>query len=248
MSLQLIVDKLESIPEALRANYKEVDGKFRLDLDGYEDPAGLKSALEKERLAARVATKAAGAWSSIGKTPEEIQALVEANRKAEEDKLKGAGDFDKLRAQMVEQHTAALSKKDEAVVKMRGNLERYLVDAQAVAAISELNGAPALLLPHVKAAVKVVEDGDQFVTRVVDAAGNPRVNGKGEFLSIKDLVSEMRSSDVYGRAFDATGTSGGGASGGGSSVNGKTMKAEEFNALKPAQRAAVMAKGIQLID
>lgn len=50
MALQFEVDSLDSIPEGQRELYAEVDGgKFRLDLDGYEDPTGLKSALEKER-------------------------------------------------------------------------------------------------------------------------------------------------------------------------------------------------------
>lgn len=248
MPIQLIVDTLDSVPEPLRDSYKQEGEKFRLDLDGYEDPAGLKSALEKERKAARDAVRQAGAWANLGKTPEEIQTLVEAQAQADREKLTKNGEWEKLRSQILDQHKTELSKKDSDVLKMRGNLERYLVDAQAVAAISELKGAPALLLPHVKASVKVVEEGDQFVTRVVDSNGNPRVNGKGEFLSIRDLVSEMRSSDVYGRAFDATGISGGGAQNGQPGTGSKTMKREAFDALKPAQRAEAMAKGVQLID
>ena len=55
MALPLIVDSLDAIDESQRALYIETDGKFRLDIDGYEDPKGLKSALQSERDAAKTA-------------------------------------------------------------------------------------------------------------------------------------------------------------------------------------------------
>lgn len=245
MALQFVVDSLEALPEAVRPLYEQDGDKFRLQLDGYEDPAGLKSALQKEREAAKSAQKQASAWAQLGKTPEEIQQLVEAQRKAEEDKLKGSGEWDKLKAQMLEQ-TAKEREQLEGKLKSKdAAIERHLIDSQAVAAISEMKGVPALLLPHVKAAVRVVDDNGEYVTRVVDAQGNPRVNGKGEFLSIKDLVSEMRQSEVFGRAFEPTGTTGSGAQGGAASGS-KRMTQAAFDALPPKQRAAKMAEGFEI--
>lgn len=55
MPLPFIVDSIESIEESQRTLYVEADGKFRLDIDGYEDPKGLKSALQSERDAAKTA-------------------------------------------------------------------------------------------------------------------------------------------------------------------------------------------------
>ncbi|WP_129141526.1 hypothetical protein [Modicisalibacter coralii] len=50
MALQFEVDSLDGVPEALQDQYTETDnGTFRLAVDGYEDPSGLKTALEKER-------------------------------------------------------------------------------------------------------------------------------------------------------------------------------------------------------
>ena len=249
MSLKLTVDTLDDVPENLRSLYSESDGKFRLAVDGLEDTAGLKSALQKEREAARTAEKQSKAWMALGKTPEEIAALVDAQRKAEEDRALKGGEFDKLKAQMNEQHKAELAKKDSAVVAMRAQLERHLVDAQATTAITDLKGVPTLLLPHVKAAVKVVEDGDNFAVRVVDANGNPRVNGKGDFLSIRDLVDEMRQNEVFGRAFEPTGATGSGAGGsGGAGVGGKTMTRSHFETLRPQERAATIKAGTKVVD
>lgn len=241
MSLKLIVDSLDSVPEPLRPMYSEDGGKFRLQLDGYEDPAGLKSALDKERTAARNAEKQSKAWASLGKTPEEIQALLEAQRQAEEDKATKNGEWDKLRAQMNEKHATELSAKDTRIGVLTKNLERRLVDADATAAIAAAKGVPELLLPHVRAAVKVIEENDGFRAVVVDASGTARVDGKGAPLSIADLVSEMRQSPVFGRAFEASGATGGGASGSGAGIRPgqeifKLNPVERINAARGTQR------------
>lgn len=247
MTLPFSVESIDTIPEAQRAFYKEVNGKFTLDVDGYEDPIGLKSALAKEREAAKAATRQAAQWQSLGKTPEEITALLEAQAQAERDKLTKGGEWDKLKGQMAEQHKTELGRKDERIGTLTKSLERRLVDADATAAIAAAKGVPALLLPHVRAQVRVIEDGGEFRAQVVDAAGNPRVNGKGEFLSITDLVGEMRSDDIFGRAFEATGTAGSGAQGG-SGGSGKTMKRSAFDAMRPAERAKAQQSGIVIVD
>ena len=62
-------------------------------------------------------------------------------------------------------------------------------------------GSTELLMPHVQAKVKVIEEDGDFAVRIVDATGNPRVDGKGNFLSITDLVSEMRQNPIYAPGF-----------------------------------------------
>ena len=201
MSLQLTVEKLDAIPETLRSHYKPEGDKFRLDLDGYEDPVALKSALDKERRAARDGSREVAAWKALGKTPEDIAALLEEREQAEREKLSKAGEWDKLKGQMTEQHQAEIAKREQAASALRGQLERHLVDAAATSALAAAEGSPELLLPHVKAKVRVVEEAGEFLVRVVDAAGNPRVDAKGEFLSIAELVSEMRQNPVYAPCF-----------------------------------------------
>ena len=240
MALPFTVDAIDSVPEAQRGLYKESNGKFVLDVDGYEDPTNLKSALQKERDAAKAATKQAQAWAALGKTPEEIQQLVEAQAKAERDKLEKGGEWDKLKVQITDQHKIELQKKDDAIAAREKALTKHLVDAAAVTALSAAKGSAALLLPHIRAAVKVIEDNGEYVVRVIDKTGNPRVNGKGDFLTIEDLVSEMRQSEEYGRAFDASGTTGSGAQGGGGGGGAPSnKKASEMSA---AEKVAFIGK------
>ena len=230
-AIPFVADSLEAIPEAQRGLYKPDGDKFRLDLDGYEDPAGLKSALDKERKAAKDAVAMAKAWKELGKTPEEIQELLAAQAQAERDKLVKGGEWDKLKGQMTEQHQAELAKREEAVKGMRDQLEKHLVDAAGVAAIAAADGSAELLLPHVKSRVKVIEENGEFAVRVVDAAGNPRVNGKGEFLSMSDLVGEMRQSEIFAPCFKAPNASGGGAQHSNSSARG-----QDLSKLPPRER------------
>lgn len=247
-AIPMTVDSIDAVPEAQRGLYKEANGKFVLDVDGYEDPVGLKSALQAERQNAKTATQQAAAWKALGKTPEEIQALVDAQAAAEADKLGKSGEWDKLKTQMADQHRTELGKKDERIGALTKSLERRLIDADATAAIAAAKGVPLLLLPHVRASVKVIEENGDFKVQVVDAAGNPRVNGKGEFLSIADLVGEMRQSETFGRAFEASGTTGGGASGGGGGGGSKVIKQAAFDALPSKQRAAKMAEGYSVVE
>jgi hypothetical protein len=246
MPLPFSVDAIDTVPEAQRSLYKESNGKFVLDVDGYEEPTGLKTALTKERERASTAEKQARAWANLGKTPEEIQALVDAQAQAERDKLTKGGEFDKLRQQIIDQHKTELGKKDERIGTLTKSLERRLIDADATAAIAAAKGSPILLLPQVRASVKVIEEDGDFRVQVVDKAGNPRVNSKGEFLSIADLVSEMRADPDFGRAFEPSGTTGSGANPSGR-VSGKTMTQAAFDALRPAARAKAMADGFTVV-
>lgn len=247
MALEFTVDSIDTIPEAQRGLYKQSGDKYVLDVSGYEDPIGLKSALTKEREAAKTATRQSAAWQSLGKTPEEITALIDAQAQADRDKLTKGGEWDKLKSQMADQHKVELGSKDARIGTLTKSLEARLIDADATAAIAAAKGVPALLLPHVRAAVKVIEENGDFTVQVVDASGNPRVNGKGEFLSIADLVSEMRQSDIFGRAFEPSGTTGSGAQGGGSGGSGKTITQSAFDALPPKGRAAAMAGGMRIV-
>lgn len=247
MALKMAVEKLDEIPEAQRGLYTKDGDVFRLDLEGYEDPTTLKSALEKERKAARDAVGMTKAWKDLGKTPEEIAALVAAHEQAEKDKLKKAGEWDKLRHQMDEQHQQALAKEAEKANAYRSKLERTLVDAAGARALAEAKGNTELLLPHLKARVKVIEENGELEVRVVDAQGNPRVNAKGEFLSIPDVVSEMRQSDTFAPGFLAPNASGGGARPSGA-AGSKTMSRSQFEQLAPAQRGEVARSGVAIVD
>ena len=123
MPLQLVVDSLDSVPEALRDQYVEANGKFRLNVDGYEDPAGLKSALQKEREAAKAFEKQVKSWAALGKSPEEIQELLAKQQELEDKELVDKKEFDKLFEKRIE--------------RLKSDYDKKLADATAAAEQAE---------------------------------------------------------------------------------------------------------------
>lgn len=229
MGLKLVVDKIEDVEEALRPLYVEKDGKFHLDADDIPDVAPLQRNLEAARRAERAMKNQVEKWEKLGKTDEEIAALISAAEKNEQTALERAGEWDKLKEQMNERHRIELEKREASIEAekkanqaLNAKIRRYLVDSKATSAIAAAEGEPELLLDYVKRFIKVEEDEHgEFFTSIVDDKGGARVNGKGDPLTVDELLAEMRSSEKLGRAFKASGSSGSSSAPGGGS-NPKT--------------------------
>jgi predicted GIY-YIG superfamily endonuclease len=243
--LKMNVDSLDAVDEPFRALYEQDGEKFKLKVDGVEDTSGLKNALAAERRRASDLEKKVKGWERSGKTPDEIAELIEAQEARAQSEAEKKGEWDKLKAQMNTAHQAELGKKDESLAAMRRRLSTELVDKNAVAEIAAAGGVPDLLLPHVQRHAKVDDD---FNVTVVDAQGGPRVKGNGDPFTIKDLVAEMKASDVFGRAFNGSGQSGGGtppANGGGVNPQIKS-KADLYKGLTTdAQKRQARAKFVE---
>ena len=235
MALKLIVDKIDDIDENFRSLYVERDGKFHLDAEGFEEHPTVskyKQQQEAARRAERAMKSQIEKWEKLGKSDEEIAALIAAEEATKQTALEQKGQWEELKKQMNEKHQLDIKKWESLTEaekqnnnKLKAKLERYLVDSKATAAIAAAEGEPELLLPIVKRFIKVSEDEDgEFYTSIVDDKGGARVNGKGDPLTIDELLAEMKSSEKLGRAFKASGSSGGGSSPGGGS-NPKTTPA-----------------------
>ena len=183
--------------------------------------AGLK-ANQAEALKEAKAAKAA-LKNYDGIDPEEYKALKAAAAEAEEKRAAAAGDFETLKKQMIEagakkektlidQHTRQLSERDAKEAKLTKSLEKRLVQAELTKAIAAAKGDPDLLLPYAERFVRTRETDDDFEAFVVDGSGNARVaDGKGTPMTF-DMFVEQDLMQKFPRAFDGTGSSGGGAS------------------------------------
>jgi hypothetical protein len=105
--------------------------------------------------------------------------------------------------------------KSGEVSKMRGSLERYLIGQAGTEAIAKAKGSVDLLLPILSKHARVAQDGDDYVVRVVDDGGENRLNGSGGFMTVSDLVTEMKADANFGRAFDSESPGGTGTPPGG---------------------------------
>lgn len=260
MPIKQIFDTKEAAPEFLRAALLEQDGKFVFEAETIVETAGLKKALDAERKAKADYEKTLKGFEGID--PDEAKRLKAEAEQIAADKLKSKGDWetrekqlkDQLAAELKkhqDQYTGEITKREEEAKRLRGSLEQHLIEAQATAAIAAAGGVPELLLPHVKSAVRVVEENGQFVARVIGADGQPRIASvKGDPFTIGHLVEEMKSNAIFGRAFAASTAGGSGASNGtnGSGGNQKTMTRAQFDALDQFGRMKASKDGIQVVD
>lgn len=146
-----------------------------------------------------------------GVDPKEFKRLKEAAEQAERAKALVEGDFKALEKQLIDRHTTELGGRDARISKLTSTLEKKLLDAELIRAITAKKGEPDLLLPYARQFARVREVEDGFEGFVADAGGNPMVSdGKGTAMTFEMFV-EQQLMTKFPRAFDGAGSSGGGA-------------------------------------
>ena len=91
MALKLTVESLDGLDDSVKSLYKEDNGKFRLDLDGYEDTTGLKAQrdalLNEKKEAQRKAKEAEEAAKTLAEESARKNGDVSALEKSWQEKL-----------------------------------------------------------------------------------------------------------------------------------------------------------------
>ncbi len=214
MPLKSIINSLDDVDEAHRPFYREDAGRHVLDVesvDGFalENVNGLKTALSAERRAhgdseaqrrealarldtfgdldpdaarAALARVAAGPVDDVEKT---VTARVEAMRAS----IAAAASTETTAARAeVDTLKGTLSKREAQLLKltkdgaMRAELDRVRPIDDAVDALMLMAGQ----------SVDMVEVDGELTARVVDKAGNPRLDAAGAPVSIRAFMKEMR--------------------------------------------------------
>lgn len=251
MPLALTVDSLDSVPEPFREHYTEADGKFRLNVDGLEDVTGLKTALDKERASAREAAKTLKDWQKLGKTPEEISALLAKTVDDDKKKKKDTGDVDALLAEAEKRFNT----EKEQLARERDDALKYereaVISERLVAALVR-NGATEegieLLPDRLAGRIKFErEDGKRKLIITAPDGETPMYGAKmTEPATLDDLAKEAMTK--YPSLFKGEGTSGSGTRPNRGSSGGKTLTRQAFEALSPAEKAKRMQEGYSLIE
>lgn len=253
MNLNLFVDSIDDVPEAVRSFYEEKDGKFALKVDGLEDTTGLKTALVKERKAAREAQNLARQFEGLGLSADEIKALVEDKDKRDREAAEKSGDFDKI----LTQHKSAWEK-DKATLEAeltaaRASERSAIIGTSLMAALTKAGATEEgidLMPDRLAARVKFETEDGARVVKIMSADGETPMagSGKGGLATFDDLVKEALTK--WPSLFKASGAGGGGkqpGSGAGGAGN-RTMSKAEFEKLPAKERAARMANGLTLTD
>lgn len=216
------VDSIDKVPEQFRGIYAQgQDGKFAINsqFKGIATAIdGLNGALRNERKS----TTALKGQKDVAAVVKEVFGLETVDEvKAKIDELtaqvteKSKVDPAKIKADIEKAFNVERDGLKGANAKMQASLERHMIDAAATSALAEAKGNVKLLLPIIKQHAAVVADGEEYVVRIKDGAGDYRGNGAGGFMTVAELVKELKGSSDYGVAFASDAPSGGGKPTGG---------------------------------
>jgi hypothetical protein len=254
VALAFKLKSLDGVEEAVRALYVEKDGEFHLDVLGLEDTSGLKSALQKERQAAKEARDLAKSIEDKFKDidPDKVREMMSKLDKDGEAQLIAAGKIDEVVAKRIEKQRAELMKQLEAATaqteaeKARtAKFSQRVLDnnIRAAAAKAGLHaGAVDDALFRARTMFTIDDDGNAIQ---LDESGKPVLgkDGKTPFTPAEWLESMKETAPHW---FPA-GAAGGGATGNRDTGNGKTVKRAVFDAMPLEERSAIL-KTHKLVD
>ena len=228
MALKVTVESLDGLDDSVKSLYKEDNGKFRLDLDGYEDTTGLKAqrdALLNEKKEAQRKTKEA----------------EEAAKTLAEESARKNGDVAALEKSWQEKLAATESNYKNLNESLTKQIHGLTVGQTATKLAAELaiSGSADVLLPHIQSRLTVeIKDGAPSV-RVLDLLGKPTA------MTVDELKQEFISNKAFAPLIAASKATGGGASGSGGAA--KTMKRDQFETMNPVQKMDFIKSGGKLI-
>lgn len=217
------VDALEVVPETYRGLYEEnaAEGKFVLRADikplaeaytgvnkrlksltmGRQED-NKKDATRRTVIDGLVSTLSELGWEpgdDVTKLPEvvknKVSELMEAVKGGKDAKI----NVEAIRKDFEKKNLELATKKDGEIATMRKSLEKFMVGSAAATALAEagtIEKGVELLMPMINGAARVVQDETtgEYTVRIVDGESNVRYDGKGGMMTIKDLVTELKSS------------------------------------------------------
>jgi hypothetical protein len=252
MALQLVVDTLDAIPEALRSEYTEENGKYRLNVDGLEDTSGLKSALDKERKTARELDKKVKRWESLGKTDDEIKELLAANEEAERKRAEGEGDFNKILGQHRSKWDKEKSDLEAELTAARASERSAIIETSVLGALTKAEATAEgldLLPDRLASRIHLETVEGKRVLKIMQADGETPMAGSGKdgLATFDDLVKEATAK--WPSLFKGSGQRGSGKEPGrGTGGEGKTIARADWEKLSATDRQAKFKDGFKITD
>lgn len=253
------VDALEIVPENYRNYYVEDKANNRFILDDRVKPlaeayTGVSKKLgefskSRQQDNAKDASrrhilknitevlKEVGVETDEGKLDEvpnllktKFSEFVEAQKNGGELKI----NLDKIKQDAEKRVVTEKENADKRLHAMQGSLEKYMVKSDAASALAEekvvANGVD-LLMPQITSSTRIIQDDNgEYVVRVVDREGNARMNNKGDWMTVRDLVKEFKTQ--FPMAFQSEAKQGSGKTPGSGNVSVAPTRGVEKSAVE----------------
>ena len=158
-------------------------------------------------------------------------------------------NMDKVNSEAEKRIAAAKVGTDAELAEMRGALSKHMISDAASRALATHKGSVDLLMPHVLNSCRMVrhDDGTYGVT-VRDDAGDSRFDSAGGLMGVDGLVSEMKTQDKFGRAFESEAAKGAGSQPGSMQRSSARPGVVDPDSLTPTQKIGIGLKKGQAVD
>jgi hypothetical protein len=232
------VPNLEGVsPEHHGLYAQQDDGSFKLQIDNTPAPATPPAPVNPPTAKPTVLTVIP---DDVKKRLEKLDQLEKAEEERNNQKLKDAGDFETLKANLEQKHADALAEKDRQYNELKAKYEGSTIKSAVQEAISSVGGDLEVLTPHVMPHIKMVDDK----VVVVDAEGNTRMTGKAgksDPMSVAEFVTnDIRENASFQKLFTGTSASGGGTRPAPSSTVGNVTSKSQLKS--PKDKVAYIKK------
>ena len=247
MALKAIIESKEDVPESVRGEYAEKDGKFYLqvdEVDGYalEDVAGIRKVLDEVKAErGQLRKDMSEVDGEAGSLKRKIVELEASQSSKSKEKL------ETLKADLEELHRTEMGKitgENESLIQA---LEHSELTQKATLALTAAgftkNGVNLLLNTEIKRQAKLVKGDDGYSVSVVNDKGMERSGKSGGAMDLTELAAELATNYpelVTGSQQTGPGVTGNTTSGG---VGKPSITAAEYKALEPMQQSDHMAAG-----
>lgn len=249
MGIKAVLPNLDDVQDGMKELYKETDGKFILDVDGFDDHPTVRGVIvanktNKEKRD-EYKSQVEALQSKLSGIPDDFdpESYAEMLERLEKNQ---APDVDeklaKQRAKLEDKYGKEISGYKGELTAMKSSLERMVVDDGLSRAMDEAMIDPLhkkKLLPFLKSEgkISVESEGDAFKA-VVDTDLGP--------VSLKQFVTEWAQSDD-GKPYIAKST-GPKPRGGDGRGGTNTIKRAEFDAMSNTDRSGFLREGGKVVD
>jgi len=237
MALKTKLDKVsyEALHDELKKEYIPDGDGYKLDAD-YEDVTGLKAKRDELLKELTDAKKQMKAFDGLD--AEAAKKALETAMAAEDEKLKAAGEFERLQALKDERHKADLDKATAETQKILANLKREKL-ANALTEKGVLPDRVKYLIGELDGQLELASTDNGFSLK--------KIGGIGDAAEFDGIIESVKTNSPF--FFAADGASGSGASGSdGTGGSAKTMPMAQFGALGVKEQAAFIKSGGTPVD
>jgi hypothetical protein len=242
------VTDLETVDENLRPFYvkNEEDDTYTIkeDLQGlakaWDGMANTNATIRKENKTLSTGKIDLSGLSDYGTTPAEILETFNNRKKELSDALDKKADHvnpEKIRVEMKKAHGVELDAAHKQRDSYKDQLYDTLVTNEAMKAISEHKGNAKLLLKFVTEQVMMKDVDGKLEPWVIDEDGDRKMGGAGSYMTVPELVKNMKGNKDFAALFDADVKEGSGPPNNRSSSGGPPAKPGKITPAERLQKA-----------